>query len=128
MSLPEFSIRQHVMAVMMSAVLVLFGIIAYQDIGTDRVPNIDFPIISVSTSLSGADPNTVDASITQFIERAVNTVPGIDNITSISSPGRSVVNITFDLNKDIDVAFSEVQTRISEQLGNLPDDAEVPVI
>ncbi len=128
MTLSEFSIRRHVMALMMSAVMVLFGIIAYQDIGNDRVPNIDFPIISVSTSLPGADPDTVEASVTQFMERAVNTVPGIDNITSISSAGSSVVNITFDLDKDIDVAFSEVQTRVSEQVGNLPDDAESPVI
>lgn len=128
MTISEFSIRRHVMAVMMSAVMVLFGIIGYQDIGNDRVPNVDFPIVSVSTSLSGADPDTVDASVTHFIERAVNTVPGIDNITSISSAGSSVVNITFNLGKDIDVAFSEVQTRVSAQLGNLPNDADAPII
>jgi len=128
MSLPEFSVNRHVMALMMSAVLVLFGIIGYQDIGNDRVPNVDFPIISVNTALPGADPDTVDASVTQFIERAVNTVPGIDDITSISSPGTSIVNITFELDKDIDVAFSEVQTRVSEQLANLPDDSEAPVV
>ncbi|MDP4535289.1 efflux RND transporter permease subunit [Alkalimonas collagenimarina] len=128
MTLPEFFIRRHVMAVMMSAVLVLFGLIAYQDIGNDRVPNVDFPVISVSTSLSGADPNTVDASVTQFIERAVNTVPGIDNISSVSAPGSSTVNITFLMGQDINVAFSEVQTRVSEVVGSLPNDADSPVI
>ncbi|MEE2003217.1 efflux RND transporter permease subunit [Alkalimonas sp. MEB108] len=128
MSLPQFFIRRHVMAVMMSAVLVLFGLIAYQDIGNDRVPNVDFPVISVSTSLSGADPDTVDANVTQFIERAVNTVPGIDNISSVSAPGSSTVNITFMMGQDIDVAFSEVQTRVSEVVGSLPNDADSPVI
>ncbi|MDQ2077877.1 efflux RND transporter permease subunit [Marinimicrobium sp. ABcell2] len=128
MTLPEFSIRRHVMALMMSAILVLFGIIGYNEIGNDRLPDIDFPIISIQTALPGADPNTVEASVTQFIERAVNTVPGIDNVTSNSSPGISVVNVTFDLDKDIDVAFSEVQTRVSEEIANLPEDAEAPII
>ena len=128
MTLPELSIRRHVLALMMSAVLVLFGAIGYRDIGNDRIPNVDLPIVSVTTSLPGADPETVEASVTQFIERAVNTVPGIDDITSISAPGSSVVNITFELDKDIDVAFSEVQTRVSERIANLPDDAEAPVV
>ena len=128
MTLSDLSIRRHVLAFMMSAVLVLFGAIGYRDIGNDRIPNVDLPIISVTTSLPGADPETVEASVTQFIERAVNTVPGIDNVTSISAPGAAVVNITFELDKDIDVAFSEVQTRVSASVGNLPDDAEAPVI
>src|SRR5690606_33776093 len=85
-------------------------------------------IVSVSTSLSGADPDTVDASVTHFIERAVNRIPGIDSITSTSSPGTSVVNITFNLEKDIDVAFSEVQTRVSAAISNLPNDADAPII
>jgi hydrophobic/amphiphilic exporter-1 (mainly G- bacteria), HAE1 family len=127
-SLPEFSIQRHVMAMMMSAVMLLFGIIGYQDIGNDRLPNIDFPIISVETSLPGADPEAVDANVTHFIVRAVNTIPGIDQINSSSVPGTSIVTITFDLDKDIDVAFSEVQTKVSQQIGNLPEDAEAPVI
>ncbi|WP_111642295.1 efflux RND transporter permease subunit [Marinimicrobium alkaliphilum] len=128
MTLPEFSIRRHVMALMMSLVLVLFGIIGYNDIGNDRVPNVDFPIISVNTALPGADPSTVESSVTQFIERAVNTVPGIDNINSTSSPSTSVVSITFELGRDIDTAFAEVQTRVSEEIANLPDDAEAPIV
>ena len=99
MRLAEFSIRRHVLTYMMSAVLILFGVLAYQRIGVDRYPNIEQPIISVSTTLRGATPEVVDNSITQAIESAVNSVPGIDLIESTSSPGRSSVKITFNLDK-----------------------------
>ncbi|MDN3516790.1 efflux RND transporter permease subunit [Aquisalimonas lutea] len=128
MTLPELSIRRHVLAVMISAVLVLFGVIGYQEVGTDRIPNIDFPVINVTVVQPGADPEIIDAAITSEVERAVNTVPGIDSIQSTSSPGTSVVTITFDLDVDIDVAFNEVQAKINEIRQRLPDDAEAPVI
>ncbi len=128
MTLPEFSIRRHVMAVMMSAVLVLFGVIGYQDIGVDRVPDVDFPVISVSTSLPGAEPDIIDSAVTREIVRRVNSVPGIDNIQATSTPGDSSVVITFNLDKNIDVAYTEVQTKVNEALGNLPDDVEIPQV
>ncbi|MCP1727128.1 HAE1 family hydrophobic/amphiphilic exporter-1 [Natronospira proteinivora] len=128
MTLPEFSVRRHVMAFMMSAVLVLFGLIGYNDIGTDRLPDIDFPIISVVTVMPGADPDIVDASVTREIERTVNTVPGIEDLQSTSSPGTSSVTITFDLDVDIDVAFNDVQAKVREVVNQLPTDAEDPII
>ncbi|WP_290653141.1 efflux RND transporter permease subunit [Aquisalimonas sp.] len=128
MTLPELSIRRHVLAVMISAVLVLFGYIGYQEVGTDRIPNIDFPVVNVVVTQPGADPEIIDASITSEVERAVNTVPGIDSIQSSSSPGTSVVSVTFDLDVDIDVAFNEVQAKINEIRDELPDDADDPVV
>ena len=128
MTLPELSIRRHVLAVMISAVLVLFGVIGYQELGTDRIPNIDFPVVNVVVAQPGADPDIIDASITSEVERAVNTVPGIDSIQSTSSPGTSVVTVTFDLDVDIDAAFNEVQAKINEIRSQLPEDAEDPVI
>jgi HAE1 family hydrophobic/amphiphilic exporter-1 len=111
MKLAELSIRRHVLAYMLSAVLVLFGLIAYQKIGVDRYPNIEQPVISISTTLTGATPEVMDSSVTQIIEAAVNSVPGIDSIESTSQPGRSTVKVTFNLDKNIDVAFNEVQVR-----------------
>ena len=128
MTLPEFSVKRHVMAFMMSAVLVLFGLIGYNDIGTDRLPDIDFPIISVVTVMPGADPDIIDASVTREIERAVNTVPGIDDLQSTSTPSVSSVVITFNLDADIDVAFNEVQAKVREVVNRLPSDAEDPII
>lgn len=128
MTLPELSIKRHVLAWMISGVLVLFGIISYQRIGVDRFPHIEFPIITVTTTLKGANPDIVDASITSVIETAVNTTPGIEHIQSSSSPGVSVIAITFKLEKDIDVAFNEVQSKVSQVLRRLPDDTDPPIV
>ena len=128
MTLPELSIKRHVLAWMLSGVLVLFGIISYQRIGVDRFPYIEFPIISVSTTEKGANPDIIDASITNVIETSVNSVPGIEHIQSSSSPGVSNVTITFSLDKKVDVAFNEVQTKVNQVLRRLPKDADPPVV
>lgn len=128
MTLPELSIKRHVLAWMLSAVIVLFGIIAYQKIGVDRVPSIDFPIIMINTTLRGADPDVVDTSITSVIESAINTTPGIEHIQSASSPGVSSISITFALNKNIDVAYNEVQAKVNQVLKRLPTDTDPPTV
>ncbi len=128
MTLPELSIKRHVLAYMLSGVLVLFGIISYQRLGIDRFPSIEFPIISITTTQLGANPEIVDASITNIIEKQLNSVPGIEHIQSSSSPGVSTVAITFDLDKNIDVAFNEVQAKINQVLRLLPKDADPPVV
>jgi len=128
LNLPELSIRRHVFAYMLSAVLVLFGIISYKDIGVDRYPTVEFPMISVSTILPGATPEIIDSSITNLIESSVNSTPGIDHIESNSSPGISSINIRFNMNKDVNVAFNEVQARVNRVLRDLPNEAEPPVV
>ena len=128
MKLAELSIRRHVLAYMLSAVLILFGLIAYQKIGVDRYPNIEQPVVSISTALTGATPEVMDSSVTQVIESAVNSVPGIDSIESTSQPGRSSVKITFNLNKNIDVAFNEVQVKVNQAQRRLPDEVDIPVV
>jgi len=128
MTLPELSIRRHVLAWMLSGVLVLFGIVAYHRIGVDRFPDIDFPMVSVTTVLEGAQPDVVDASITSIIEEKVNSVPGIEHVISQSSPGVSIVNVQFTLKKDIDVAFNEVQAKVNQVLRQLPDGVDPPVV
>jgi hydrophobic/amphiphilic exporter-1 (mainly G- bacteria), HAE1 family len=126
--LAELSVRRHVLAFMASAVFVLFGLVAYQRIGVDRFPRVEFPVISITTVLPGANPDVIDASVTNVIETAVNSVPGIDVIQSRSSPSISNVAITFNLSKDIDVAFSEVQAKVNQVLRQLPDEADPPVV
>ena len=128
MTLPELSIKRHVLAWMLNGVLVLFGLIAYQSIGMDRFPYIEFPVISVTTTVKGANPDIVDASVTNLIESAANTVPGIEHIQSTSSPGVSQVNITFALEKNVDIAFNEVQAKLNQILRRLPKDADPPVV
>ena len=128
MNLPELSINRHVLTTMLSAVLVLFGVIGYQRLGVDRFPYTEFPLVAVTTTLTGASPEVIDASITNLIETAVNSVPGIEHIESSSSPGTSSVVVTFDLDKNIDVAFNETQSKVNQVLGQLPTDADPPVV
>lgn len=128
MTLPELSIHRHVFAYMLSGVLILFGIISYQRIGVDQFPSIEFPIISIITTLPGANPSVVDASVTNLIESAVNTVPGIESIQSSSLPSISIVAVQFQLEKDIDVSFNEIQAKVNTILQNLPTDAETPIV
>jgi HAE1 family hydrophobic/amphiphilic exporter-1 len=128
MSLPELSIRRHVFAWMISLIFVLFGYIGYQKIGVDRFPMIEFPVLSITTSLEGANPEIIDSSITNIIETAVNTITGIESIKSQSSPGVSVVTITFELDKDIEVAFNEVQSKVSQLTRRLPEEIVPPVV
>lgn len=128
MNLPELSIKRHVLAYMLSGVLVLLGLIGYQRIGVDQFPHIEFPIISVTTTLKGANPENMDMSVTNVIETAVNSVPGIEHVQSSSSPGISIVAITFSLDKNIDVAFNEVQSKINQAMRRLPSDADTPVV
>ena len=77
MTLPELSIKRHVLALMLSLVLVLFGIISYQRIGVDRFPYIEFPAITVTTTLKGANPDVMDSSVTNVIETSVNAVAAV---------------------------------------------------
>ncbi|MET0680920.1 MAG: efflux RND transporter permease subunit, partial [Burkholderiales bacterium] len=128
MTLPELSIKRHVFAVMLNAVLVLFGLIAYERIGMDKLPYVEFPVVSVQTTMKGANPDVVDAAITGVIEGSVNSVPGIEHIQSTSSPGVSQINITFNLDKRIDIAFNEVQAKVNQVLRRLPKDADPPVV
>jgi len=127
-TLPELSIQRHVLAVMLNAVLVLFGVIAYQRIGMDKLPYVEFPVISVQTTLKGANPDIIDSAITTVIEGSVNSVPGIEHIQSTSTPGVSQINITFALEKRIDVAFNEVQAKVNQVLRRLPKDADPPIV
>ena len=128
MNLPQLSIKQYVLAIMINAVLVLFGIIGYQRIGVDRFPQIEFPVVSVTTALPGANPDIVDSSITNIIESSVNSIPGIDFVQSSSSPGVSVVAVQFELTKNVDVAFNEVQSKVNQILRDLPDSADPPIV
>ncbi|MDQ6992207.1 MAG: efflux RND transporter permease subunit [Mariprofundus sp.] len=128
MNLSAISIDRHVLAWMMSALLVLFGLISYQRIGVDRFPTVDFPMVSVMTVQAGLDPDVIDTSITSIIEEKVNSVPGIDHVISYSMPGASIVTVQFKLSKNIDIAFNEVQAKVNQTLRQLPTGTDPPVV
>ena len=128
MTLPEFSIKRHVFTLMVSLVLVLFGIIGFSRLGLDRFPKIDFPAVTVTTTMKGADPDIVDKNITDIIEEACSQVPGVKSIMSSSALGASVVGVEFDLDKNLDVAYQEVKAKVDAVVKRLPDDSDPPVV
>ncbi len=128
MSLTSVSVHRYVFAAMLNAVIVLFGFVAWQRIGIERLPNIDFATISVTTRLEGANPDIVDASITNVLEGAISSLPGLEKLVSTSAAGISTITPAFQIEKDIDVAFNEVQAKVSQIVGQLPDDADAPII
>ncbi len=128
MTLPDFSIRRNVLTLMLSLVLVLFGIIALTRLGIDKFPKIEFPASTVITTMRGADPDIIDRNITDVVEKAVNQVPGVKSITSSSSLGASVVGIEFELEKNADVAYQEVKAKIDGIVKRLPEGADPPVV
>ena len=128
MQLSEVSIKRHVLTYMISAAIILFGIIGASRIGVDRFPEMEFPMISVTTVMVGASPEIIDSSVTNVVESAANTVPGLDSLRATSSPNVSNVIAMFNPEKDLDVAFNEVQSKVNQALNKLPAEAERPVI
>jgi HAE1 family hydrophobic/amphiphilic exporter-1 len=126
--LAELCVRRPVFATVLVLSLVVVGVFSYLQLGVDRFPQIDFPFVTISTRLVGAAPEEIETEVTDKIEEAVNTVSGIDTLTSISADGISVVTIQFELEKNGDVAAQEVRDRISRILADLPKDADPPVI
>ncbi len=128
MTLPEFSVRRHVLTLMVGLVLVLFGLIGFLRLGVDKFPKVEFPVVTVITTMQGADPEIIDKNITDIVEQAVNQVAGVKSVTSSSSLGASVVGIEFELEKNADVAYQEVKAKVDSIIKRLPDDADPPVV
>jgi len=126
--LANVSVRRPVFATVLILVVLVFGAVGYSQLGVDRFPNVDFPIVSVTTRLPGAAPEEVESEISMKIEEAVNSIGGIDELRSTSSEGVSQVAITFVLEKDVDVATQEVRDKVSTVLAELPADIEAPIV
>ena len=126
--LAEVCVNRPVFATVIVLFLTVVGGFAFFTLGVDRFPKIDVPTISVSTSNPGAAPEEIESEVTDLIEGAVNTVPGIDEMSSTSSRGSSNVRLTFNLEKDPDQAYQELQQKISTVVNRLPETADPPVV
>ena len=126
--LAAICIRRPIFASMIVLALVVIGTVSYIRLGVDRFPSVDLPTVSVRTSLPGASPEEIETEISQRIEEAVNTIEGIDELRSVSSPGSSFVIVTFQLDRNIEAAAQDVRDRVATVLRDLPEDADPPVI
>lgn len=128
MWISDTSIKRPVFATMFILALVVLGVVSYPEIGVDLFPKVDFPIVSISTRLTGASPEIMDIDVTDKIEEAVNTVNGVKTISSTSLEGSSSVVVEFELERDIDLAVQDVREQIAAVRSKLPDDITEPVI
>jgi multidrug efflux pump len=128
MILSDVSITRPVFASVLSLLLIAFGLVAFDRLPLREYPDIDAPVVSVETSYSGAAANVVENRITELIEDRISGVEGIRFIESTSEDGRSVINVEFAVDRDIDAAANDIRDRVSTILDDLPDEADPPEI
>src|SRR5829696_3341907 len=125
--LAEICVHRPVFATVIVLLLTVVGGFIFFTFGVDRFPKIDLPTVSVRTTNPGAAPEEIESEITDIIEGALNTVPGVEEMRSSSSRGSSNVTLTFNLEKDPDQAFQEIQQKLSTVVNRLPETADPPV-
>jgi len=128
MSLSEFSLRRPVFAVVLNVAIVLFGVIGYKFLGVRDYPALDPPNISVRTSYPGANAEIIETQITEPLEKAVNGIAGIKNISSQSSQGSSNISVEFNLGISLEEAANDVRDKVSQAQRSLPSDLDDPPV
>jgi multidrug efflux pump len=128
MKLSHVSIRRPVFATVMSLVIVLVGFVSYDRIPVREYPNVDTPVVNVTTSYKGASAEIVEAQVTQILEESLAGIEGIDFMTSVNRQEESQITINFKLNRDPDGAAADVRDRVSRVRGKLPSEIDEPVI
>jgi len=127
-SLANLSIDRPVLAIVMSIVILLFGVIGFSYLGVREYPSVDPPVITVSTSYTGASADVIETQITEPLEESINGIDGIKSLTSVSRDGRSTITVEFGLDADLESAANDVRDRVSRALGRIPPDADPPQV
>jgi len=128
MRVADVFIRRPVFATMLIAAMVVAGLFCYRDLGLDLFPNIDFPIVTVTTTLKGSSVEEMETGVTKVIEEAINTIEGIDELRSITKEGLSTIVVQFVLDKSRDVAAQDVRDKVATVMAQLPVGTDPPVI
>jgi multidrug efflux pump len=127
-NITEICIRRPVLAWMLMAATIVFGVVAARQIGISQMPDVDFPTISVNVVREGAAPEVIETDVVETLEDALAQVEGIKSLTSSSRQGSAQLTVELDLSRDVDLALQDVQTKISQAQRNLPRDLDPPVI
>ena len=128
MLISDLSIRRPVLATVISLLLIVLGLFAFTRLPLRELPDIDPPVVSVSTAYTGASAAVVETRITQVLEDAVSGIEGVDLLTSSSRTGRSQLNIEFSTRRDIESAANDVRDAVSRVLDRLPDEVDTPQV
>jgi len=135
MTLADVSIRNHVFAWILMFALIGFGLLCFTGFGTvfrglgvSQNPDVDFPVVNISISWEGASPEIMETDVVDLVEDAVTSVEGVKEITSTSRQGSANVTVEFELERDIDIAMQDVQSKLSQLQRNLPRDIDPPIV
>ncbi len=128
MNLSEISIRRPVLATVVNLLIVVVGLAAWRYLPIREYPDIDVPVVSISTTWFGASPQTIESSVTEPIEQGLNGIEGIRSISSVSAFSVSQVTVEFESGRDLDVAANDVSNAVQRVLGELPQEAEKPTV
>ena len=128
MNLSTLSIKRPVLTIVMNLTIILFGIIGFTYLGVREFPSIDPAQVSVRTSYSGANADIIESQITEPLEKAINSIDGIRNLTSSSIQGSSSISIEFNLDKNLEDAANDVRDKVSQAVRSLPDDLDAPPV
>ncbi|MBW3519112.1 efflux RND transporter permease subunit [Flavobacterium sp. NKUCC04_CG] len=128
MSISTLSIKRPVLTIVMNVILLLFGLIGYHFLGVREFPSIDAAQVSVRTNYAGANPDIIESQITEPLEKAINSIDGIRNITSSSTQGSSNITIEFKLEKNLEEAANDVRDKVSQAMRSLPQDIDAPPV
>ena len=126
--LAEICVRRPVFATVIILALVVVGYFGYTKLGVDRFPKVDFPTVTITLREDGASPEEIETEVIDKIEESVNTISGIDTLNSTAYEGVGVILVTFQLEKDVDVASQEVRDKVSSVLNDLPQDLKAPIV
>jgi hydrophobic/amphiphilic exporter-1 (mainly G- bacteria), HAE1 family len=121
-------IQRPIFTSMILLAVVVFGLFAYPRIGVDQMPEVDFPVVTVTTLLPGADPETIEKNVSKPLEEALNTLSGLDTLRSSNFESVSMVVIRFDLDRAVDIAAQDVRDKVQATLSKLPKEIETPVV
>lgn len=127
-SLSNISISRPVLTIVMSLVILLFGLIGFNYLGVREYPSVDSPIITVATNYTGANADIIESQITEPLEEAINGISGIRSMNSTSRDGRSTISVEFDLEIDLETAANDVRDKVSRAVRSLPADADPPIV
>ncbi len=128
MILSDLSIKKPVFAWMLMTGLVVFGLIGFFQIGKSQLPDVDFPVLTVTVTWEGASPEVMETEVVDVVESAVTSVRGLKKVSSVTRQGQALITCEFDLKTNVDVALQEVQSKITQAQLQLPKDIDPPVI
>ncbi|MBO5492819.1 MAG: efflux RND transporter permease subunit, partial [Pyramidobacter sp.] len=128
MKVTDTSLRRPVTVIVLTIALVYFGIYAYFNMGMEQTPDVDLPVVMVTTTMRGATAAVMDNDVTDVLEEQINTISGIESLSSSSYMGAAVTVVEFDMDRDIDAAAADVRDKVNAAKANLPDEADEPII